>query len=164
MFMWHANSGDILLHILEACRENCMKRFGGWEQERYFWPRSGFQSKQKRLYLSRISLIPSLSLSLYPNLLCTEDSPPRSALGGTLGALKNIWGRQALMYVILFRVKGKTLITWPRLIIYTRLVFSLVECNSHRLSGPCCTCSILNLLLRNSQITVNVLNEFLTLG
>lgn len=163
MFMWHANSGDILLHILEACRENCMKRFGGWEQERYFWPRSGFQSKQKRLYLSRISLIPSLSLSVSEPALHRRQSSQISTRWHTW-CFSDIWGRQVLMYVILFRVKGKTLITWPRLIIYTRLVFSLVECNSHRLSGPCCTCSILNLLLRNSQITVNVLNEFLTLG
>lgn len=55
--------------ISEACRENCMKRFGGWAQGRYFWPRSRFQSQQKLvhtdpLYLSRISLMPSLSLCI----------------------------------------------------------------------------------------------------
>lgn len=80
-------------------------------------------STQDPLYLSRISLIPSRSL--YLNLLCTEDKPPRSALGGTLGAFLRQAGVDVCDLVQSER-KGFDNLT-PADNIYKTCILSLVE-------------------------------------
>lgn len=116
IFMWHPNSGDILLHILEAYSENHMKMFAWFlqsvlsrlEKDCNSWFCSRSHSKTKvwvhpnpqPFYLWGISLS-ILSLSLEPTLFCPDckDNPPLSALGGTLAALQTSGAGQALMCV-----------------------------------------------------------------
>lgn len=111
------------------------------------------------------------TVSMWLTLLCTEHNPPRWTLGGTLGASQ---ASGAGGFDVCDLVQNeKTLITWHGLIIYTSLVSYSVP---SRLQQPqhfsgtllSCTSSILNTLVRICSYaqndTVNVLNEFPTLG
>lgn len=137
IFMWHPNSGDILLHILEAYSENHMKMFAWF-----------LQSVLSRLEKDCNSCFCSRSHSktkvwVHPNpqpfYLFTEHS---LSLFGTNSVLPWLQRQSSLIStrwhtccfsdirsrtsfdvcVILSRVKGKTLITWHGLIMYTSLV------------------------------------------
>ncbi len=130
--MWHTNCGDILLHILEACSEKLSE---------IVWRITALcTGKAWLLTLFKISFKTKSCVHRDPQPLALFSWPPSLSLTSSVfhwlrrqsSQISTRWHtwcfsdirgrRQALMCVILSRVKGKTLITRHGLIIYTSLV------------------------------------------